>query len=145
MDTTPVWHAANARRILLVEDNIANRAVAAAILEKCGHSLVHAANGREAVEAAVREAFDLIFMDIQMPEMDGYEATRRIRAAEQTTGRHTPIAAMTAHAMAGDRERCLSAGMDDYLSKPLDKTELFAIIDRVPHLGTKPLRAGAER
>jgi PAS domain S-box-containing protein len=140
VDATPVWRAANARRILLAEDNIVNRAVAAAILEKCGHSLVHAANGREAVEAAAREAFDLIFMDVQMPEMDGYEATRRIRAAEQTTGRHTQIVAMTAHAMAGDRERCLRAGMDDYLSKPLDKAELFAIIDRVPHPGTRPLR-----
>jgi two-component system sensor histidine kinase/response regulator len=138
VDAAPIRRAPNVRRILLAEDNIVNRAVASAILEKCGHSLVHAANGREAVEAAAREAFDLIFMDVQMPEMDGYEATRRIRAAERTTGRHTPIAAMTAHAMASDRERCLSAGMDDYLSKPLDKAELFALLDRAPSLGTKP-------
>ncbi len=139
VDTAPILRAAIVRRILLAEDNVVNRAVAAAILEKCGHSLVHAVNGREAVEAAAREQFDLIFMDVQMPEMDGYEATRRIRAAERTTGRHTPIAAMTAHAMAGDRERCLSAGMDDYLSKPLDKVELFALLDRAPHLGARPL------
>jgi PAS domain S-box-containing protein len=139
VDAAPVRRAANVRRILLAEDNVVNRAVAAAILEKCGHSLVHAANGREAVEAAARETFDLIFMDVQMPEMDGYEATRRIRAAERTTGLHTPIAAMTAHAMAGDRERCLNAGMDDYLSKPLDKAELFALLDRSPHLETGPL------
>ena len=118
-------------RILLAEDNIVNRAVAAAILERCGHSLVHAANGREAVEAAAREAFDLIFMDVQMPEMDGFEATSHIREAEQATGRHTPIAAMTAHAMVGDRERCLTAGMDDYISKPISQAELFALLERI--------------
>ena len=118
-------------RILLAEDNVVNRAVAAAILGKCGHTIVHAVNGREAVEAAVREAFDIIFMDVQMPEMDGFEATRRIREGEEPAGRHTPIVAMTAHVMAGDRERCLTAGMDDYLSKPLNKIELFGILDGV--------------
>jgi CheY-like chemotaxis protein len=93
---------------------------------------VHAANGREAVEATAREAFDLILMDVQMPEMDGFEATRCIRESEQATpGRHTPIAAMTAHAMAGDRERCLAAGMDDYISKPLQKAELLALLERI--------------
>jgi CheY-like chemotaxis protein len=118
-------------RILLAEDNVVNRALATAILEKCGHTLVHAANGREAVAAALRERFDVILMDVQMPDMDGFEATRLIRAAEQSTGRHTPIAAMTAHAMAGDRERCLAGGMDDYLSKPLQKAGLFALLDRI--------------
>jgi signal transduction histidine kinase/AmiR/NasT family two-component response regulator len=118
-------------RILLAEDNVINRALAAGILEKRGHSLVHAVDGREAVQAAARETFDLIFMDVQMPEMGGFEATRHIREAELATGRHTPIAAMTAHAMAGDRERSLSAGMDDYLSKPLDKVALLALLDRV--------------
>jgi len=118
-------------RILLAEDNAINRALASGILEKRGHSLVHAADGREAVQAAARETFDLIFMDVQMPEMGGFEATRRIREAELAMGRHTPIAAMTAHAMAGDRERCLTAGMDDYLSKPLDKVALLALLDRV--------------
>jgi signal transduction histidine kinase/CheY-like chemotaxis protein len=118
-------------RILLAEDNLINRAVASGILEKRGHSLVHAANGREAVEAATREAFDLILMDVQMPEMDGLEATRRIRESERATARHTPIAAMTAHAMAGDRERCLGAGVDDYVSKPLQKADLLDLLDRI--------------
>jgi len=118
-------------RILLAEDNAINRALAAGILEKRGHSMVHAVDGREAVLAAAREAFDLIFMDVQMPEMGGFEATHCIRKAELATGRHTPIVAMTAYAMAGDRERCLTAGMDDYLSKPLDKVALQALLDRV--------------
>jgi len=134
--------ARSSLRILVAEDNAINRALAAGILEKRGHSLVHAADGREAVQAAAREAFDIIFMDVQMPEMEGFEATRRIREAELATGRHTPIAAMTAHAMAGDRERCLSAGMDDYLSKPLDKAALLALLDRVsaarPQAATPP-------
>jgi signal transduction histidine kinase/L-asparagine transporter-like permease/ActR/RegA family two-component response regulator len=118
-------------RILLAEDNVINRALAASILGKRGHSLVHAANGQEAVEAAAREVFDLILMDVQMPDMDGMEATRLIRAMEQTSGRHTQIVAMTAHAMAGDRERCLAAGMDDYLSKPLQKSELLSLLARI--------------
>jgi two-component system, sensor histidine kinase and response regulator len=130
-DTTPVMNAASGLRILLAEDNAINRALAAGLLGKRGHSLVHAANGREVVEAAAREAFDLIFMDVQMPEMDGFEATRRIRESEQETGRYTPIAAMTAHAMADDRERCLAAGMDDYISKPFRKVELLALLERI--------------
>ena len=118
-------------RILLAEDNPINRALATGILEKRGHSLAHAANGREAVEAVRREDFDLVFMDVQMPEMDGLEATRRIREAEQSTGRHTPIAAMTAHAMTGDRERFLGSGMDEYISKPLQRAELFALLAKI--------------
>ena len=112
-----------------------DRALATAILKKAGHSLTHAANGREAVEMASAETFDLIFMDVQMPEMDGFEATGQIRANERVTGRHTPIVAMTAHAMAGDRERCLAAGMDGYLSKPLQKAALIAILDGVSQSG----------
>nr|MDQ3621219.1 response regulator [Verrucomicrobiota bacterium] len=84
-----------------------------------------------AVEAAKHDPFELIFMDVQMPKMDGFEATRRIRELELESGRHTPIIAMTAHAMVGDRERCLAAGMDDYISKPLQKDELLAVIERV--------------
>jgi CheY-like chemotaxis protein len=98
-------------------------------LEKQGHLLVHAANGREAVEAFSDGAFDLILMDVQMPEMDGFEATRHIRELEEGTGGHITIAAMTAHAMAGDRERCLAAGMDDYVSKPLRKEDLLRALN----------------
>ncbi len=117
-------------RILMAEDNPVNRAVAAGILGKQGHLLVHAANGREAVEAFSDGAFDVILMDVQMPEMDGFEATRRIRELEEATGGHITIAAMTAHAMAGDRERCLAAGMDDYVSKPLRKEDLLRVLER---------------
>jgi two-component system sensor histidine kinase/response regulator len=126
-------------RILVAEDNPINRAVATGILEKQGHLLVHAANGREAVEAFSDGAFDLILMDVQMPEMDGFEATRRIRELEEATGGHIRIAAMTAHAMAGDRERCLAAGMDDYVSKPLRKEDLLRTLD-----GARALRAPLE-
>jgi PAS domain S-box-containing protein len=117
-------------RILVAEDNLVNRAVATGILEKEGHVLVHAATGREAVEAFSDGCFDLILMDVQMPEMDGFEATRRIRELEEGTGGHTTIVAMTAHAMAGDRERCLAAGMDDYLSKPVGRSEFKAALER---------------
>jgi len=130
-DAAPLERAGRVLRVLLAEDNVINRALATALLEKRGHSLVHAADGREVVEAAAREAFDLILMDVQMPKMDGFEATRRIRESEIMTGRHTPITAMTAHAMAGDRERCLAGGMDDYLSKPLDKTAFCALLERI--------------
>jgi signal transduction histidine kinase/DNA-binding response OmpR family regulator/HPt (histidine-containing phosphotransfer) domain-containing protein len=122
-------------RILVAEDNPVNRAVATGILEKQGHALVHAANGREAVEAFSDGAFDAILMDVQMPEMDGFEATRRIRELEEAAGGHTTIVAMTAHAMAGDRERCLAAGMDDYVSKPLRKEDLLRALDGARVIG----------
>jgi signal transduction histidine kinase/CheY-like chemotaxis protein/HPt (histidine-containing phosphotransfer) domain-containing protein len=121
--------AGSGLRILVAEDNLVNRAVATGILEKEGHVLMHAATGLEAVEAFGEGFFDLILMDVQMPEMDGFEATRRIRELEEATGRHITIVAMTAHAMAGDRERCLAAGMDDYVSKPLRKEILFRALD----------------
>jgi len=128
-----------ALRILLAEDNLINRAVATGILEKAGHVLVHAATGLEAVEAFSDGSFDLILMDVQMPEMDGLEATRRIRELEEATGGHITIVAMTAHAMAGDRERCLAAGMDDYVSKPLRKQDLLRAL-----AGASPAEAGDE-
>jgi CheY-like chemotaxis protein/HPt (histidine-containing phosphotransfer) domain-containing protein len=124
-----------ALHILIVEDNMINLALASAILKKRGHSVVHAANGSDAVEAAAAEAFDLILMDVQMSGMDGVEATLRIRQREAATGRHTPIVAVTAHAMAGDCERCLAAGMDDYLSKPLQKAKLIAVLERLSAVG----------
>ncbi|MEY2538520.1 MAG: hypothetical protein QOG67_2260 [Verrucomicrobiota bacterium] len=132
-------------RILVVEDNVINRAVATGLLGKAGHTLVHASNGREAVEAVRRESFDVILMDIQMPEMDGFQATRAIRKAEEIEGRHTRIVAMTAHAMTGDRDRCLAAGMDDYISKPLRKEELLRALggSSVDTASNKTLTAAA--
>ena len=127
----PVARLNRRLRILLAEDNVINRALAATILEKRGHSIAHAANGREAVDAVLQEDFDLIFMDVQMPEMDGITATGQIRALEEDGDRHTPIVAMTAHAMTGDRERCLEAGMDDYISKPVQKAALLGLLDKV--------------
>ncbi len=111
-------------RILLAEDNLVNQAVATRLLQKQGHSLVVASNGREALAHLARQPFDLVLMDIQMPEMDGISATRQIRDGEASTGVHMPIIAMTAHAMKGDRERCLAAGMDGYVSKPISPENL---------------------
>ena len=117
-------------RILLAEDNRVNQKLAVRLLEKQGHSSVVANDGLEALAALEREAFDLILMDVQMPEMNGYAATREIRERERGTGRHIPIVALTAHAMKGDRELCLEAGMDDYLTKPLHHQELSAVLER---------------
>jgi signal transduction histidine kinase/CheY-like chemotaxis protein len=116
-------------RILLAEDSLVNQRMAVGLLEKRGHQITIAINGREAVAAATANRFDLILMDVQMPEMDGFAATAEIRKLESATGRHTPIVAMTAHAMKGDRERCLAAGMDHYISKPIRSQELFAMIE----------------
>ena len=116
-------------RILLAEDNRVNQRLAVGLLEKRGHAVVVAADGKQALAALEREPFDLMFMDVQMPEMGGFEATARIRDQEQKTGKHLPIIAMTAHAMKGDRERCLASGMDGYVSKPILAAELFRAID----------------
>jgi PAS domain S-box-containing protein len=116
-------------RILLAEDNAVNRQLVTALLGKRGHTAVNVGNGREAVAAVVAGAFDIVLMDVQMPEMDGLEATGAIRKNEKVTGDHVPIIALTAHAMKGDREACLAAGMDGYLSKPVNAKELFALID----------------
>jgi CheY-like chemotaxis protein/HPt (histidine-containing phosphotransfer) domain-containing protein len=105
--------------------------VAELILAAVGADVVSVENGREAVEACQTSAFDVVLMDLQMPEMDGFEATHAIRTREQITGRHVPIIAMTAHAMHGDRERCLEGGMDDYLPKPVHAAELLRIIQQV--------------
>jgi signal transduction histidine kinase/ActR/RegA family two-component response regulator len=118
-------------RILLAEDNRVNQFLAVRLLEKAGHQVETASNGRAALAAIERDRFDLALMDLQMPEMDGLEATARIRAQERGTGAHLPIIALTANAMVGDRERCLQAGMDGYLSKPIDSARLLAEIRRV--------------
>jgi CheY-like chemotaxis protein len=110
--------------ILLAEDNRTNQTVATRTLEKMGHSVVVVRNGNEALSVLATQSFDLILMDIQMPEMDGLTATMKIREKERSTQRHLPVIAMTAHAMKGDRERCLEAGMDGYVSKPINRTEL---------------------
>ena len=115
--------------ILLAEDNPVNQTMAVRLLEKHGHQVVVAANGREAVDRHEKEDFDLILMDVQMPGMDGFEATVTIREQEKISSRHIPIIAMTAHAMQGDRERCLAAGMDGYLSKPVNLKDLFAAVE----------------
>src|SRR5947209_20353198 len=105
--------------ILLVEDNPINQKVAARLLEKHGHAVVIAGNGLECLAALDRQGFDLVLMDVSMPEMDGLEATAAIRQREVATGQRLPIVALTAHAMNGDRERCLQAGMDGYVAKPV--------------------------
>ncbi|NOT26438.1 MAG: response regulator [Acidobacteria bacterium] len=117
--------------VLLAEDNRVNERVARALLERRGFTVVSATNGREAVEAVQRQAFDLILMDLQMPEMDGFEAVAAIRTMEGGVGRHTPVVALTAHALKEDQDRCLAAGMIGFLTKPLEPARLFAIVDEV--------------
>ncbi len=117
--------------VLVAEDNIINQKLATRLLEKMGHRVRLAANGEEAVRAYAAHSFDLILMDVQMPEMNGLEAAARIRQREKLTGGHVPMVALTAHAIEGDRERCLAAGMDDYLSKPLNATEFKEKVDRI--------------
>jgi two-component system, sensor histidine kinase and response regulator len=115
-------------RVLVAEDNAVNRQLVTVLLTKRGHTVVPARDGREAVAAATSGSFDVVLMDVQMPEMDGLEATRAIRSAELVSGGHVPIIALTAHAMKGDAERCLGAGMDGYISKPVVAEALFAKI-----------------
>ena len=122
------------RRVLLVEDNEINRRVALGLLRSRAHQAVVAENGREAVNTLAEQEFDVVLMDMQMPVMDGYEATAEIRKREHQTGGHIPIVAMTAEAMRGDRERCLAVGMDDYVVKPIDPAEMYRAIERFPAL-----------
>ena len=130
-------------RVLLAEDNEVNQRLAVRLLEKQGHTVALARNGKEAVAALAEGAFDLVLMDVQMPEMDGFEATAHIRRAEEGSGRRVPIVAMTAHAMKGDRERCFQAGMDGYISKPIQPRELFDAIDRVSHAADETVGAAS--
>jgi CheY-like chemotaxis protein len=123
--------------ILLAEANAINQKLAIRILEKRGHSVTMVADGKEALEALSENEFDAILMDVQMPEMDGLEATRAIRETERDSGKHIPIIAMTAHVMKGDRERCLEAGMDGYVSKPIKIKELFAAIEELVDKGNR--------
>jgi CheY-like chemotaxis protein len=118
-------------RILLADDNPVNQLLAVRLLESRGYQVSAVANGREAVDAAAARDFDLILMDVQMPAMDGFEATRLLREREQSGARRVPIIAMTANAMRGDREQCLAAGMTGYLSKPIRPEELFQTIQEV--------------
>ena len=126
----PGWgKAPRILRVLLAEDNAVNQKLAVRLLEKRGHRVTVAGNGREALTALDRERFDAVLMDIQMPVMDGFAATAAIRERERTTGAHLPVIAMTAHAMKGDRENCLSQGMDGYVTKPLRPEALFAALE----------------
>ncbi|MFL6208635.1 MAG: two-component regulator propeller domain-containing protein [Pyrinomonadaceae bacterium] len=120
-----------ALKLLLAEDNIVNQRLAVKLLERAGHAVTIAGNGVEALRAWAGGHFDLILMDMQMPQMSGFEATAAIRAQESTRGARTPIVAMTAHAMRGDRERCLAAGMDDYVAKPIQAQQLYEVIARL--------------
>ena len=126
--SAPALRESKKLQILLAEDNAVNQRVAARLLEKRGHRVTVAANGREALAALDQEKFDIVFMDVQMPEMDGFEATAAIRTREQRTGGRQLVIAMTAHAMQGDRERCLQAGMDDYIAKPFGNRELSDLL-----------------
>jgi two-component system sensor histidine kinase/response regulator len=127
---------------LLAEDNLVNQRLVFAVLRKQGHDIEVATNGHEVLAAVDRTAFDLILMDVQMPQMDSLEATAAIRKTEKGSSGRVPIVAMTAHAMKGDRERCLDAGMDDYLTKPVDLERLREAVQRwASH--EKPLSAAA--
>ncbi|MEO8128749.1 MAG: response regulator, partial [Bryobacteraceae bacterium] len=115
--------------VLVAEDNLVNQKLAIRLLEKCGHSASIAINGLEALDMLNGHEFDAVLMDIQMEGMDGFEATANIRQRELQSGGHIPIFAMTAHAMKGDADRCLAAGMDGYVSKPIDFGQLRALLD----------------
>jgi CheY-like chemotaxis protein len=131
-------------RVLLAEDNPVNQRVAARLLDKRGHVVVLAGNGALALEALEQQSFDLILMDVQMPVMDGVQATAAIRQRERITGTHIPIIAMTAHAMEGDRERFLGNGMDGYISKPVQPRELFEVIESLLGLNAALVGGGPD-
>ncbi|MBU1337801.1 MAG: response regulator, partial [Acidobacteria bacterium] len=126
-------------RILLAEDNVINQKVSCRMLEKNGHEVTVATDGGEALDLLKKQSFDLILMDVQMPVLDGFEATAVIREEEKESGGHIPIIAMTAHTMKGYRERCVAAGLDDYISKPLNGEDLEELIEEVFSRLSRPL------
>ncbi len=130
--------ASHPLRVLVAEDHPVNQRLVQAILGHRGHALVLVASGREALAALEREEFDVVLMDVQMPDMDGFQTTAAIRAREKTSGAHVRILAMTAHALAGDRERCLAAGMDGYLAKPISPAELIELLERSAPVAPEP-------
>jgi CheY-like chemotaxis protein len=131
-------------RLLLAEDNVINQKLMLRLLEKVGHAATVVRTGRAALEALAKDHYDMVLMDVQMPEMDGFEATAAIRAGERTTGGHIPLVAITAHAMRGDRERCLQAGFDGYVSKPIHFEDLFDTLDELaPSAAGQAARAEA--
>lgn len=138
-------------RVLVVEDHLINQRLVMAFLEEAGHTPFLAANGREALAALERQSFDLVLMDVAMPQMDGFEATAAIRAREESTGARLPILAMTAHASREDRDRCLAAGMDGYIAKPMRYEELIELVEssalpeREPRPSAPPPGAGIGR
>lgn len=143
---TPVRAPVSPLRILLAEDNPVNQRVAVAILAKRGHIVTVADNGQQALEAIEHGTFDVVLMDVQMPELDGFEATAAVRQLERSGRRdHLPIIAMTAHAMSGDRERCLAGGMDDYISKPIIGTVLIDLVERIARTPAFPSGEGGVR
>jgi CheY-like chemotaxis protein len=125
-------------RVLLAEDNVVNQRLVTKLLERRGHTVNVAANGWLALQALSREQYDVVLMDVQMPEMDGFEATAVIREKERVSGARIPIVALTANAMKGDSERCLSAGMDAYLSKPIRANELFEVVESFQKVAAQP-------
>jgi two-component system sensor histidine kinase/response regulator len=129
-------------KILLAEDNVVNQKLATRLLQRLGHDVVVVGNGREALTRLEDSTYDLVLMDVQMPEMDGFEATAAIREKERKDGVHIPIIAMTAHAMKGDKERCLGAGMDGYVAKPINLTELDQTIDATVGTGRASMSRG---
>jgi CheY-like chemotaxis protein len=134
MTTAPIGKL----HILIADDNLVNLRLARGLLAKQGHSAVTVSSGREALAALEQQNFDLVLMDVQMPDMDGFETTKAIRARERISKTHLPIVAMTAHAMSGDRERCLAAGMDSYVTKPVDAAKLFTAIADALHQNVAP-------
>jgi CheY-like chemotaxis protein len=126
--------AARSLTVLVADDHSTNRKLATRILQRRGHACLHAADGDEVLEVVGRERVDLVLMDVQMPRRDGFQTTAAIREDERRSGRHLPIIALTAHAMKGDREKCLAAGMDSYLAKPLRAKELIALVERIAEI-----------